>query len=285
MKRANILLVDLRKHLDEPHLLKSFEAKWSVQRVQPDPEAVVEMIGAYQPQILFFDYDFPDIPSLLAMKESKVVFPSVPIVMVTEQHSEALAMWAHRARVWDYFFKPVSEDELIDCHETLVRLIPENKENGGSRKVITRSCPIPDDVRFRDKNNESGRSDVNAAIEYVNRMLTQKITQSDAAKCCKMNVWCFSRSFKKNYNMTFQEYVVRRRMQEAMRLLKHPSAAVTDVCFSVGYTDLSYFTRTFRRYIGTSPSVYKNQLNNVRQELNKKEKSYVDHEDLELLLN
>ena len=85
--------------------------------------------------------------------------------------------------------------------------------------------------------------------------------------------------------MTFQEYVVRRRMQEAMRLLKHPSAAVTDVCFAVGYTDLSYFTRTFRRYIGTSPSVYKNQLNNVRQELNKKEKGYVDHEDLELLLN
>lgn len=285
MNFAKILLVDLRKHLEEPHLLKTFENQWFIQHVQPYPEAVVETIGSYQPQILFFEYDYPDIPSLLAMKECKVVFPSVPIVMVTEQHSEALAMWAHRARVWDYFFKPVSKDELIDCHETLIRVLPEKKENGGSRKIITRSCPVPDDVRFKDGSSDSDTRKIAPAIEYVNRMLTRKITQSQAAHACDMNVWQFSRKFKKLYGMTFQEYVVRRRMQEAMRLLKNPSAAVTDVCFAVGYTDLSYFTRTFRRYIGTSPSIYKNQLDDVCHELNRYEANHFEDEEMDLLFS
>jgi len=264
-----ILLIDLRKHFDEPHVLKSFEDQWSVQRVRTAPENVPSEVQTRQPQILFFEYDFPDIPSLLAMKEIKLIHPSIPIVMVTEQHSEALAVWSHRARIWDYFVKPVSKEELIDCNETLCRLIPENKGKDGPRKLISRSCPMPNDVRFRDDSGDSDGKGIKAAIEYINRMLTQKITQSAAAHACHMNVWQFSRHFKKAYNMTFQEYVVRRRMQEAIRLLKNPSAGVTDVCYAVGYSDLSYFTRTFRRYIGTSPSLYKSQLNDMRSVLAK----------------
>lgn len=51
-----------------------------------------------------------------------------------------------------------------------------------------------------------------------------------------------------------------RRMTEAVRLLKNPSASVTDVCYTVGFRDLSYFTRTFRRYVGMTPSRYKTDL-------------------------
>jgi YesN/AraC family two-component response regulator len=285
MNQTKILLVDLRKHLDEPHVLKPFEDRWSVRRIQKEPEDVSMKIQACQPQILFFEYDFPDIPSLQIMKEIKVIHPSIPIVMVTEQHSEALAVWAHRARIWDYFVKPVSKEELIDCHETLSRLLPVDKDKGESRKLIPRSCPMPEEVRFRSRSEGSNSKGINAAIEYINRMLTQKITQSNAAKACHMNVWQFSRCFKKSYNMNFQEYVIRRRMQEAIRLLENPSAAVTDVCFAVGYSDLSYFTRTFRRYIGTSPSVYKSHLNDVRLVLEKTDTTSRHEKHLELLLN
>ncbi|MGD8842113.1 MAG: response regulator transcription factor [Gammaproteobacteria bacterium] len=264
MEPIKILLIDLRKHQDEAHALSPFEDKWSLQRVRPAPAEVPAEVRNHQPQILFFEYDFPDIPSLQAMKEIKVIHPSIPIVMVTEQHSEALAVWAHRARIWDYFVKPVSKEELIDCHETLCRLVTENKGNRESRKLISRSCPLPEDVRFRDDSADNAGKEIDPALHYINKMLTQKISQSAAAKACHMNVWQFSRQFKKVFNMTFQEYVVRRRMQEAIRLLENPSAGVTDVCYAVGYNDLSYFTRTFRRYVGTSPSLYKNQLNDMR---------------------
>jgi AraC-like DNA-binding protein len=63
--------------------------------------------------------------------------------------------------------------------------------------------------------------------------------------------------------LTFQEYLVQRRVQEAIRLLKNPSASIADVCYTVGFGDQSYFTRTFRRYVGTAPSAYRRQLDEV----------------------
>jgi AraC-like DNA-binding protein len=75
-----------------------------------------------------------------------------------------------------------------------------------------------------------------------------------------MTPFQFSRQFKQTYGMTFQEFLIRRRMTEAVRLLKNPSASVTDVCYTVGFRDLSYFARTFRRYVGMTPSRYKTDL-------------------------
>jgi AraC-like DNA-binding protein len=57
--------------------------------------------------------------------------------------------------------------------------------------------------------------------------------------------------------MTFTEYVLERRLLEANRLLNDSGAAersIADVAFKVGFGDLSYFNRTFRRRFGMTPS-------------------------------
>jgi AraC-like DNA-binding protein len=77
----------------------------------------------------------------------------------------------------------------------------------------------------------------------------------------------FSRVFKLTHGTTFQEYVLRRRISQAIRLLQNPSASVTDICYTVGFNDQSYFTRTFRRYIGTSPTTYRNNLKTAHASL------------------
>ena len=71
-----------------------------------------------------------------------------------------------------------------------------------------------------------------------------------------MSPFRFSRTFRETYGITFQDYVVRYRILESCRLLKNPNTNVTDVAYAIGFNDASYFSRTFRRYIGTSPSNY-----------------------------
>ena len=72
-----------------------------------------------------------------------------------------------------------------------------------------------------------------------------------------MNPFRFSRCFKKEIGITLQEYLVRLRIREALRLLDNPNASITDIAFTVGFNDTSYFSRTFKKYMNYSPSEFR----------------------------
>ncbi|WP_253735880.1 helix-turn-helix transcriptional regulator [Paenibacillus sp. FJAT-26967] len=66
----------------------------------------------------------------------------------------------------------------------------------------------------------------------------------------------YSRMFQKYVGTGFKEYVMNKRIQKA-KLLLQKGEPVTDVCFSVGYNDLTHFGRVFKRKVGVNPSVYR----------------------------
>lgn len=66
-----------------------------------------------------------------------------------------------------------------------------------------------------------------------------------------------SRSFKAAYGESPYSYVMTRRIERAMHLLRHSDMSVTDVCFTVGFSSLGTFSTRFSELVGTSPSVYR----------------------------
>lgn len=76
----------------------------------------------------------------------------------------------------------------------------------------------------------------------------------------------FSREFKSAYGETPYGYLVTRRVERAMALLRGGST-VTDACMQVGFSSLGSFSSTFTRLAGETPSSYRNR----------------DHADLEAL--
>lgn len=68
----------------------------------------------------------------------------------------------------------------------------------------------------------------------------------------------YSRIFQKNTGTGFKEYVTDKRMNRAMSLIKM-GHQVTEVCFAVGYNDLTHFSRVFKKKFGSNPSVYRAQ--------------------------
>jgi AraC-like DNA-binding protein len=85
-----------------------------------------------------------------------------------------------------------------------------------------------------------------------------------------MSSFHFSHEFAETYSLTFQEFVLRFRIFEACRELQHPNIPVTNVAYSVGFNDPSYFARVFRRFIELSPSEYCAQVSRgeVSQQMN-----------------
>ena len=94
---------------------------------------------------------------------------------------------------------------------------------------------------------------VNSALIYIEQNFTQNITVSDIAAHLGLNRSYFASIFKKQMQITPQDYLVRLRISRACELFAFPNATVASVSNSLNY-EPSVFFRHFRRIIGISPS-------------------------------
>ena len=99
-----------------------------------------------------------------------------------------------------------------------------------------------------------------AALHFVQTNFRRMIRIAEVAELCDMSSFHFSHEFTEAFSLTFQEYLLRYRILEACKELRHPNVAVANVAYSVGFNDPSYFARVFRRYFGLSPSEYCEQI-------------------------
>lgn len=206
------------------------------------------------PDFICFEYDYPDCYSLNYLKETRNEYPDVPIIMFTLQHSEELAVWALRNRIWDYYFKPIDANSLRDLVREMTRCYNKSisKKKSESNGFINNRYPI--EVRFNNVSQSKKTADI--ALNYIEENYGKKIYENDVAALCDLSRFQFTRLFKKAVGSTFQTYLLEFRMKKAKILLQIPSARVVDVAFSVGFTDPAYFTRAFKRSVGTPPSSF-----------------------------
>ena len=79
------------------------------------------------------------------------------------------------------------------------------------------------------------------------------------AQAALMSPAHFSRKFRAAYGETPYSYLMTRRIERAMALLRRGDLSVTEVCFEVGCSSLGTFTTRFTECVGVSPGVYKRE--------------------------
>ncbi|WP_229663016.1 helix-turn-helix transcriptional regulator [Microbacterium album] len=77
------------------------------------------------------------------------------------------------------------------------------------------------------------------------------------ARSVGMSAGHLSRQFKRAYGESPYSYLMTRRIERAMTLLRRGDLSVTDVCFEVGCSSLGTFSTRFTELVGMPPSVYK----------------------------
>ncbi|KFF42779.1 AraC family transcriptional regulator [Pseudomonas sp. BRG-100] len=100
---------------------------------------------------------------------------------------------------------------------------------------------------------------INKAFDYLMRELTGDVRLSDIARQLEMSEPGFSRFFKRNTGHGFIDLMRKFRVQRACRLLLQSQMSVADICFEVGYANLSNFNRHFRIEMHQTPSEYRRQ--------------------------
>lgn len=133
-------------------------------------------------------------------------------------------------------------DLLIDLNvsELIVYMLQSE-----SRKLLIKN--------YREHITNNGLS---AAIDYINKNLTQSISIEKVADIAYMSKSSFYRHFKNEFGMTPVEYIHEKRVELACRLLRQKENNVTDVSYELGYSSLSHFIKLFKDQTGITPKQY-----------------------------
>lgn len=94
------------------------------------------------------------------------------------------------------------------------------------------------------------------AKEYVSGHLTERIMLSDVASHVNVSPSYLSSVFKKTHHQNFIDYINSRKMELACSMIRENQYRIYEICYQLGYENPYYFTRTFRRHIGMTPSEY-----------------------------
>ena len=217
-----------------------------------EPDQIPAAIKRHAPQFLCFEFEEPDTPGTNALADTRRKHPSLPVLMITACHSEPLALWALRIRVWDLLVKPVLTSDLSRCIKTLVDLTRQRRQEPAREirfpQQAAQAMPAPEAPV------SEGRTQ--AAVSYVATHFDGPIALEQAAALCWLSPTQFCRVFRREHGVSFGKHVVSYRLEQAREHLLRPDALVKEVAYAVGFNDLSYFTRAFKRQLGVCPSEY-----------------------------
>ena len=95
--------------------------------------------------------------------------------------------------------------------------------------------------------------------DRIDREFAQPLDVEALAAGAHMSAGHLSREFKRAYGEPPYAYLMTRRVERAMTMLRRGDLSVTDVCFAVGFSSLGTFSTRFTELVGVPPSTYKQE--------------------------
>lgn len=95
--------------------------------------------------------------------------------------------------------------------------------------------------------------------DRIDREYAQPLNVDALARGVNMSVGHLSRQFRQAYGDSPYSYLMTRRIERAMALLRRGDMSVTEVCFAVGCSSLGTFSTRFGELVGMPPSVYRRE--------------------------
>jgi AraC-like DNA-binding protein len=93
--------------------------------------------------------------------------------------------------------------------------------------------------------------------DRIDRDYAKPLDVEALARGAHMSAGHLSREFKRAYGESPYGYLMTRRIERAMTLLRRGDRSVTDVCFAVGFSSLGTFSTRFSELVGVPPSQYR----------------------------
>ncbi len=168
----------------------------------------------------------------------------------------------HKVRI-----RPLFSAEDGEAHRALSAFFSEmGRENPCRLSVLSALCAffaaVKKDALYQAVGEESdpvSQEQLKKALLFLREHYDRELSLSDMAASVGLSAGHFGRFFKKMTGKTPVSYLNEYRVEKAARALRGTSRSVTEIALSSGFSDLSYFIKTFKKYKGISPLRFRNQ--------------------------
>lgn len=206
----------------------------------------LEAAARLNPSLIITDLKMPQMDGIEMLRQLRERGDNAYVIILTAYDSFTYAQSALRLGAVDFLLKPFHDGDLERAVAALRRRI-EAAGDGGEASEL----PLPE-VKKGDKSKY-----VLEAMDYIGAHYNDpNIGIGAIAQHLGLSEGHLSHIFKKETDYTLLNYLTRYRIHKAMELLRDCRVKVYEVAEQVGYRDITYFSATFKKLVGMSPSEY-----------------------------
>lgn len=114
-------------------------------------------------------------------------------------------------------------------------------------------------VLFISQHMEQNTKNLTDSIcQYIHENYSKNLSLQEVSDVFSISTFYLSKCFKKVVGVTFKDYIIQIRIEEAKKLMSSTTMNVSEIAYSVGYTDPNYFSKSFKKIVGVSPKKFMN---------------------------
>lgn len=225
-----------------------------------------------KPDIILTDIRMPGMDGLTMISKINTLDSICKIIILTGFRDFEYAQEALRLGAFRLLLKPTKSDEILFAASEAIseiKMIRSKDEalNNYRKKVHEYygiNCLTNDKVLADiSEKNEKGSSHnflIAKAINYIKENYYCDIDLKTVADEIYISTWYLSKLLKKETGFTFVDLLNKIRVEEAKKLLSQPQYKVYEIAQTVGFTDVPYFSKLFKKITGLTPLEYKNSI-------------------------
>lgn len=225
-----------------------------------DGEDGLRMIDRLNPEIVITDICMPGVSGLQMverLRKSKKNKDTI-VIFISGYDEFQYAREAIRMGAFDYVLKPLDEVELISILERAKETILIREKGSQYVSKLKKEIVKLSNGQVIETNHAMNcKESVQLAVDYIRNHYNEEISLETIAGKVYVNPAYFSQLFKKETGYGFNDYVNSLRLENAKILLQQPFLKINEVANMVGYNNIVYFNRIFKKYIGVTPSEYR----------------------------
>ncbi len=218
---------------------------FSVVKEASDGLEALDWLKSNEVDLIMTDVKMPVMEGLRFVQEVRQHNRGQPVIVVSGYDDFQYVQQALRSGVFDYLLKPVEQEDMQLC------LAKWMNQHTPLQHAEAPKIPVTP--------HKLEQSSVEQVQAYIHAHLSGEITLTKAAALVHLNPSYLSQLFKQQLNRNFVDYIAEVRMQEAKRLLSATSLRISEVADRVGYSDVAYFSNTFKKWNGCTPSEYRKE--------------------------
>lgn len=195
-----------------------------------------ETIRRFKPDMVLCDIRMPGQDGLTMLAGLRSEYPDMQITVISGYRDFEYARRALELGAVRYLLKPTKLEEIREALAAMTEKIS----------------------RGPDTEPEIDSFVVRGALKYIREHIPEKFTLQDVADQVYVSSWHLCKLFKKHMGENFSEICRRERVEQAKRLLRDPSLRVHEVADMTGFSDVTHFSKVFKRIVGLPAGEYRN---------------------------